>query len=358
MQLGMNQIKLVIKLVMNQPTDLFRLIVRKKALVNFLTIEFQHRVLKSAYVSGYPYYLTIETGNVCPLRCVFCPTGQREEGLPKGFLRFTDFKKIIDELGDYLYIVELYNWGEPFLNTEIFEMVKYAKDKKIFVTISSSLNHFDKALCQKLIRCDLDLLMISLYGASQETVETYQRGNNFKNVIGNVRLIVGERKKSKRRKPFLQWRFMVTKYNEHEISKAMEIAKKIGIDFLELGYFRCDMSKLPFLNDVSEFESVKEWLPKNEAYSCYDYAHKRKKILPNNDCSFLWTHSVVNWDGSVFPCCAVFDKKWNFGNMFRSNFGKIWNNIKYRASRDKITRDKDIGSKTICHICKRNNAMR
>lgn len=351
------QIKLAIKFIRNQPADLLRLIIRKKALINFLTIEFQHRVLKSACVSGYPYYLTIEPGNACPLKCVLCPTGQREKGLPKGFLSFTNFKKIIDELGEYLYGIELYNWGEPFLNTEIFKMVKYARDKNIFVIISSSLNHFDKTICKKLIRCNLNLLMISLYGASQETVERYQRGNNFENVIKNIRLIVEERKKMKRRKPFLQWRFMVTKYNEHEIAKAREIAKEIGIDFLELGCFRCDMAKEPFLGNRSQFENVKKWLPKNEAYSYYDYAHKRKKIILENDCSFLWTRSVVNWDGSVFPCCAVFDKKWNFGNMFRSNFGEIWNNIRYRASREKVARDKEIGPKTICHICKRNNAM-
>lgn len=358
MQLQINQIKLITKLILNQLTDLIPIIIRRKALINFLTVEFQHRILKSDYVCGYPYYLTIETGNVCQLRCVLCPTGQREEGLPKGFLSFTNFKKIIDELGDYLYIVELYNWGEPLLNTEIFRMVKYARDRNIFVMISSNLNHFNEILCQKLIECNLNLLMLSLHGASQETVETYQLGNNFKKVIENIKSIVEKRRKSKRRKPFLQWRFMVTNYNEHEISKAVEIAKKIGIDFLELAALYCYMSKQPFLDNVSQFENVKELLPRNEAYSHYDYANKRKKILLNNDCSFLWTRSIVNWDGSVFPCCAVFDKKWNFGNMFRSNFGEVWNNIKYRASRDKIARDNEMGLKTICHICKKNNAMR
>lgn len=151
---------------------------------------------------------------------------------------------------------------------------------------------------------------------------------------------------------------MVTKYNEKEISKARDIAKEIGIDFLELGFFRCDMSKLPFLDDSSQFENVKEWLPKNEAYSCYDYTRKRKKVMLENDCSFLWTRSVVNWDGSIFPCCAVFDKRWNFGNMFRTNFREIWNNIRYSSSREKVAKDKEIGPKTICHICRRNNAMR
>jgi len=109
MQIEVNQIKLISKLIKNQSTDLLRLIIKRKALINFLTVQLQHRFLKSAYVSGYPYYLTIEPGNVCQLKCVLCPTGQREEGLPKGFLNFTNFKKIIDELGDYLYIVELYN---------------------------------------------------------------------------------------------------------------------------------------------------------------------------------------------------------------------------------------------------------
>jgi len=350
------QIKLAAKIFRDQPTDLLRLISKKKALMNFLIVEIQRKILKSAYVSGYPYYLTIEPGNICQLRCVLCPTGQRKKGLPKGFLTFDNFKRIIDELCEYILGIELYNWGEPLLNKEIFKMVKYARDKNIFVTISSNLNFFNENVCQKLIRCGLNLLIISLYGASQKTVETYQRKNNFDTVIRNASLIVQERKKLKTKKPFLQWRFMVTRFNEHEIAKAREIAKKNGIDFLEPGCFRCDMEL--FLDNRSQFEKVKKWLPKNEVYSYYDYAHKRKKILPKNDCSFLWTRSVVNWDGSVFPCCAVFEKKWNFGNMFRSSFGEIWNSAKYRASRENIGRDKETIPETICHICKRNNAMR
>jgi hypothetical protein len=32
------------------------------------------------------------------------------------------FKKIMDECGPYLWEVDLYNWGEPFLNRKLFDM--------------------------------------------------------------------------------------------------------------------------------------------------------------------------------------------------------------------------------------------
>jgi len=37
------------------------------------------------------------------------------------------FKKVMDECGPYLWELDLFNWGEPFLNRQLFEMVRYSK---------------------------------------------------------------------------------------------------------------------------------------------------------------------------------------------------------------------------------------
>jgi MoaA/NifB/PqqE/SkfB family radical SAM enzyme len=42
---------------------------------------------------------------------------------------FEDYKKIIDEMGDYLLNVTLWNFGEPFLHKQISDMIDYAKKK-------------------------------------------------------------------------------------------------------------------------------------------------------------------------------------------------------------------------------------
>jgi len=357
LKIGRNEIDHFLSFLKDQIRDLIDIITKPKALLNFLLVEFQHRILKTSSVSGFPYHLTIETGNFCPLRCSLCPTGQEKKGLPKGFLTFEDFKKIIDELGNYLLIVELYNWGEPFLNKDFFRMVRYARDQKIIVTTSSNLNVFDDNICIELMHSGLNVLMVSLDGASQETVETYQLGNDFVKVFSNIKSIVKQKKVMNSGKPLIQWKFFVTRFTEKEVHKAKSLAKEAGVDHIEFAKLLCDMSQRFFLDSKSQFENVKHWLPHNEHYSAYSNSLKRRKKALNKDCSSLWTRSVMNWDGIIYPCCNVYGEKWGFGNALTEGFSTVWNNVAYRTSREKVANGKGAIKKTICHICAENGAM-
>jgi radical SAM protein with 4Fe4S-binding SPASM domain len=357
LKLGQNEISHFLSFLKDQPRDLIGILTRPKAILNFFLVEFQHRILKSSYVVGFPYHLTFETGNICPLRCSLCPTGQEKEDLPKGFLVFKDFTKIIDELGNYLLIVELYNWGEPFLNKDFFRMVKHLRQKNIIVTTSSNLNVFDDNICSELVNSGLNLLMVSLDGASQETVETYQRGNNFAKVFNNIKVILEKKRSLNIRKPLIQWKFFVTRFTEKEVPKAKEMSKEIGVDHIEFAKLLCDMSQRFFLDSKSQFENVKHWLPSNDNYSAYSKNLKRRKKVLNRDCSSLWTRSVINWDGKIFPCCNVYGSEWAFGNAFEEGFSRIWNNDAYCSSRKMVASEKLVHKKGICYICVKNGAM-
>jgi radical SAM protein with 4Fe4S-binding SPASM domain len=357
LRLGGNEIRQFFMFLKDQSRDFVGILMKPKAILNFFLVEFQHRFLKPSYVVGFPYYLTMETGNFCPLRCCLCPTGQEKEGLSKGFLRFDNFKRVIDEVGEYLLVLELYNWGEPFLNKDFFRMVKVARAHNIIVTTSTSLNIFDEKICKELLESGLNILMVSLDGASQETVETYQRGNNFAKVLGTLKKIVKKKRVLNVRKPLLQWKFFVTRFTEKEVSKAKSIAKDVGVDYIEFAKLLCDMSQRFFLDAESQFENVKDWLPSKDFYSAYSNTAKRRKKSLSNDCSSLWTRSVINWDGCVFPCCNVYGDKWGFGNVFEKGFLAIWNNNAYRSSRERVANDKLAKLNTICDICVKNGAM-
>ncbi len=357
LRLGQNEFSQFFSFIKGQPRDLIGFLTKPKAILNFILVELQHRLLKPSVVAGFPYHLTIETGNVCPLRCALCPIGQEKTDLPPGFLTFENFKKIIDELGDYLVFVELYNWGEPFLNKDFFRMVKYAREHNILVTTSTNLNVFDDKICNELLESGLNLLMVSLDGASQETVETYQRGNNFATVFSNLKQVINKKRKLDLQKPLVQWKYFVTRFTENEIPLAQQLAKEVGVDYIEFAKLLCDMSQRFFLDAKAQFENVKEWLPTNERYSAYSKASKQRKKALNNDCSSLWTRSVINWDGNVFPCCNVYGEKWTFGNAFEEGFSAVWNNAAYQASRERVARASSGNKKTICHICANNGAM-
>ena len=316
------------------------------------------RKLKTSYVIGYPYKMTLDVSNICPLRCVLCPTGQGKKTRRRGLMKFSTFKKVIDEAGDYLYYINLFSWGEPFCNKEVFDIIKYAKQKKIRTILGSTLPpFFNDQMAEELVKSGLDELWVSLDGDSQKTTQIYQVGIKFDSVIENMKKIVRAKKKFNSSLPFIQWRYIIMKHNEHEIEKAKELAKEIGIDKLELAKNRGDMGDEIFENNKTHFEKTKDWLPENEKYSLYNYNAKTKKKLLKNDCSWLWAHSMVHWNGSVSPCELIYDEKYDFGNVLNSSFKKIWNNEFYTAARKKIGKNKRSELNTVCYACHDNQEM-
>ncbi len=310
---------------------------------------------KRVHAPHYPATLTIDPCNACNLQCLLCPAGRKDSGRPQALMSFPTFKRILDECGRYLCSINLFNWGEPLLNKDVPAMVRYATQMNIDVNISTNLNHLDDAICRELIESRLTNLVISLDGASQESVSIYQKGSDFQAVLSNIERFVQKKKTLGSNLPHLRWRFLVNRHNENEIDKARGMSARLGIDRFELGFFRCDMSKELLLDHEAQYESVEPWLPRDESLSMYNYAQRRKKVT-KRICRLLWFESVIHPDGSVSPCCACWPKRYDFGNIHESSFRAIWNGPHYRDAR-RISRGDDVSARdNICGICKKNNA--
>ena len=81
-----------------------------------------------------PMILFVDPASICNFKCKFCPTGNPEliknSGRWQGLMDFDLYKKIIDDLGDFeepLKVLRLYKEGEPFLNKQLTDMIRYAK---------------------------------------------------------------------------------------------------------------------------------------------------------------------------------------------------------------------------------------
>ena len=80
-------------------------------------------------------------------------------------------------------------------------------------------------------------------------------------------------------------------------------------------------------------------------------AQGNSKLKRRMNCSWLWTQASVNWDGSVSPCCDLYDSSLDFGSLANRPFKEVWNNEKYRVSRRFSSKGKVGGSRTICMEC-------
>ncbi|MCK4401042.1 SPASM domain-containing protein [bacterium] len=324
--------------------------------INFLAIYIQTNFLHNSKVYGFPTSLSIDPVNVCNLKCPLCPTGRKDKMAEKKFMDFDTLKKIIDECGKYLYKIDLYNWGEPFLNKDITKMIKYTTDAGIKVDISSNLSFDIEPYATDIVDSGLSGLIVSAAGSTEKEYEKYNIGGNFKKVMKNVQLISEIKKERNTKTPSLIWRYLVTKYNEDGVNDALKTYKSRGFDSILISALHLDMGGEITRDVKCRIEEFKDWLPKkNDKYSGYNI--KSKSRIRQNACDRLWRTSVISPSGEVFPCCAVYGDKYAFGNIKETTFKQIWNNKYYLSARNSVSGKNKRKTHTICDICKQNGYL-
>ena len=93
-----------------------------------------HLLPRLHHVSKFPSHVDVELSSLCNLNCPMCytTTEKFKTKVDGGNMTFDLYKKIIDECAKYnLYSIRLSLRGESFLNKNIYDMIKYAKEKGI-----------------------------------------------------------------------------------------------------------------------------------------------------------------------------------------------------------------------------------
>lgn len=306
-----------------------------KKILNWIRVE-ASIYMKPDKPWGSPTHLQLEPSTYCNLKCVICPV---TEGLnrPTGHMDFNLYKKVIDETGDYVFLILLWDWGEPFLNPAVYEMISYARKKGIKVISSTNGHPFTNIEnVDKVIHSGLDTLIVAMDGISQETYERYRQGGNLESVLQGIRNIVARKHDLNSNTPLINLRFLVMKHNEHEIPKLKDLAGDLGVDVLTL----------KTLNPYHEKESVtdgreNELLPDNYKYRRFKYVRdgKTRIRVKNNPCKSLWNTPYIHWDGTVCPCTYDYNEKYILGDLRTGTFKDIWFGARYSHMRNQFRKD-------------------
>ncbi len=325
---------------------------------NYIKLFLNFYVSKKIILNHYPTLLIIDPGPICNLECYLCPEGQKRPGRTKIFLKREIIARIIEELGPYLKTVILHSHGEPLLNENIFKFVRFIKKRaNVEVKMSSNLNIFNEHICKEIVDSGIDTFLISLHGCSQESLNQHQVGSNFNRVISNMKKLVNYKKSKGAKHPTIIWTYLVNRFNEHEMKNAYRLGKEIGVDVFSPTELFCDLGKMVLMNPKEQFKNVEPFLPKDQKWSNYDYAKRRKKYIIRY-CTWLYRTITINSNGSVSPCCSVWEEKYDFGNILESSFKEIWNGLKFQLARQIIKSKKPVNIPwMICSICKNNNAI-
>jgi radical SAM protein with 4Fe4S-binding SPASM domain len=299
------------------------------------------KVLSSYYLTrifnrpiqwGLPLSISFEPTTSCNLRCPECPSGLRAFTRPIGMLESNFFKQTIDELApDLLYLI-FYFQGEPYLNPEFLEMVKYASQKKIYTATSTNAHYLNDANAKRTIESGLDRLIISIDGTTQEVYEQYRIGGKLEKVLEGARNVVKWKKELKSQTPFIFFQFLVVKPNEHQIEDVKRLAKEVGVDEVRFKTAQ-----------IYDYENGNPLIPTIDKFSRYNLQADGSYTIKNklaNHCWKLWHACVITWDGLVVPCCFDKDATHRLGDLKGQSFKTIWQSPEYKNFRKAITRSR------------------
>ena len=272
-----------------------------------------------------------------------CPSGNGDMKRSRGKLDFENYKKLLDEIGDYILQVQLWNQGEPFINKSFQDFVRYAKSKGIMVETSTN-GHFIRTdeEAENLIHSGLDQLIFSMDGTNKESYEKYRVGGNFNLVLETLERIAQAKERLESKTPLVELQFIVFKHNQSEIDSIIQLCRNYNLN------------RLAFKSaQVYSADQALLYLPDDENYRRYELAGQNYQMKGQikNWCKRLWLNSTVNWDGSVSPCCFDKDAEHAFANIFNNNtsFSATWKNKAYMSFRKQVmSRRKDI---RICNNC-------
>ncbi len=298
------------------------------------------RVTRHPIVWGMPVSYSIEPTNHCNLKCPECPSGLGILTRPLGLLKSEDFNKLVNQISETCFYIQLFFQGEPYLNKHLPEMISYAQNKNMYVAISTNGHFITEKNADYILENAPDKLIFSMDGLTEESYQKYRVGGTFAQADAGLRAITRRKKELKKKTPFIELQFIVMKQNENQLEDVIRYGRECGVD------------KVVFKTmQISSFENAQSFLPANPKYRRYilnDNTFRiRNKLM--NHCFALWRTSVVTWDGRVVPCCFDKDAKYEAGKLNGKTFREIWHSEEINNFRKRILQNRS--SVAMCTNC-------
>ena len=250
--------------------------------------------------------VNLELTNHCNLRCTICPVNTTMRRA-KGFMDGALFRRVIDE-NPQIHFVLAFQWGEPLLHPEFFDLVRYAADRGVSTMITSNGTYLTPENRAKLLSCGLARITFSVDGDA--TTHRAIRDYDLETLRRDVTQFVKERDAA---------------------GAALRIDVSMVVD-------ATTQHALP------AFKA--EWTGAVDRVQAIPRLIAERRTTP---CRELWRGTlVVLWDGRVTVCCVDSEGLLQVGDARTDSLSTVWNGEKMRALR-RAHAERDFPS--LCAMC-------
>ncbi len=315
----------------------------------------------------------IEPTVACNLDCITCFRNGWSE--PNGKMSDETFEAIFDSLQKMNPIPDVYfgGIGEPLFHPRTLGWVKRVKSLGVKVELITNATMLTERIARKVIDSGLDLLWVSLDGATPETYADVRLGAELPHVLANLRAFNSMRKGGHTPTPEMGIAFVAMKRNIHELPKVIRLGRALRVKYFSVSniqpatenmqadkLYDRSLSDVAYMNGSSMptlslpkmdmtaetrdalFEAFTSGCNVNFAGNSWGGA--------NDVCNFVESGTMsINWRGEVAPCWPLMHDHDTFmhkkphkknkhiiGNVSERSLEDLWLDEEYLAYRERL----------------------
>ncbi len=317
--------------------------------------------------------INIEPTTRCNLDCRTCIRNNWDEKLGK--MTEKTFAKILADMASFSYPLDVFfgGLGEPLSHPHIVDWVRRAKALGGSVELITNGTLLNEKLSHSLIDAGLDVIWVSIDGATPESYSDIRLGAELPNVIQNVSALRKMRPGGHHPRPVIGIAFVAMKRNIQDLPAVIALGKSLGAKRFMVS------NVLPYTEEMMDetlYSGVlrnitympSPWLPLlkfprmdiNEItqQAFVDVLNSGCNVElagynlggANDVCSFIESGSIaIGWDGGVSPCPPLLhnhisylhgkerrSRKHIIGNIQEKNLQDMWLDPEYVAYRERV----------------------
>lgn len=264
-----------------------------------LLYRIRFRLREYVPLGRFPIHVDIELAAKCQLACTMCPygTGSFDESM-QGMMSPEMARMALKQARDGGALSCKLNFrGEPGLAPRLDEMVRLAKSLGfVEVAINTNLTAFSIRRLHQLCAAGLDLMIVSVDGATAETYEAIRINGDFNKLLRNLEFL-----RVSENRPRIRIQIVEQDRNRHEKALMESVFGQL-----------CDEIRYQQVMDRGAGEGR---------------SGERKR------CPQPWQRLIVAWDGMVFGCCSNWNNEYPLGNIQEQSLKEIWHGERMRELR-------------------------
>ena len=312
-----------------------------------------------------PVCVYFETTNRCNLLCTTCPRTY-EELEPLADMSWELFTSIVDQVPGLSRAV-MHGVGEPMLVKNLPRMVRYLKERDVYVLFNTNGTVLNERNGRALIEAGLDELRVSLDAANARSFLAIRGKDYFGRILKNVRAFRALQEREGHDKPRVSAWLTGLKETLPELPDFVRVAAEIGVKevYLQrLVFFGGDDAIGMARPDQALYEQVtrEEAVHIERAAALAGTlgvtfsasggaAEPGMSVRRTADkaswslCRRPWAVMYFTANGRALPCCiAPFSQRgyehYTLGDATRDTLSEIWNGPAYAFFREALLSDK------------------